>query len=65
MLKGILPTSSSYVRIPIDQISADWSYCYFRIISGDRYKGVPQYDFLISLNPQSAAHPKSQIFPIP
>ena len=42
ILNGTLPTSNSYVKRPIAHISTELPYNSRFMISGERYKGVPQ-----------------------
>jgi hypothetical protein len=64
MLKGVLPVAISNARIPTAQMSTFSSYYLSDIISGDRYKGVPQIVLLKSESFETA-HPKSHNFTQP
>merc|ERR1712038_374933 len=61
-LKGVTPNISSYVTVPIDQISAAWSYISPFTISGAWYSGVPQIVLLLSPQRRILVIPKSIIF---
>lgn len=63
-VNGALPCTSSYNRIPRDQISRVWLWCLFWIISGAMYSKVPQKVFLCYIWSVYTHQPKSQIFTI-
>jgi len=61
-VKGALPCTNSYNRIPRDQTSRVWLWALFYIISGAIYSRVPQKVFLYWLWSDYTHHPKSHIF---
>ena len=63
-VKGALPWTNSYSKIPRDQRSNVWLWFLFCIISGAMYSRVPQKVFLCCMWSDWTHHPKSQILMI-
>ena len=64
ILNGVNPKYSSKARTPIAQRSTFSLYKLPWIISGDKYRGVPQKVFL-RVSPEYTDHPKSHNFTTP